>query len=229
MTISFLPISNLPSSKNISLLYFRAKWAQPCELLTKLLLDYMQKYPTISFYDVDVDDTSELIDDLIACYQVDFVPLVLFLRFSGTLTILERIEGFNPPKLEEALQKFSQFHTILEPNSTEPTRYISELDRSLCEQIHSLIHKSRLMLFIKGSPSSPKCGFTKQLLTLLAEYDIHAYDHFDILLDETIRQGLKVYSSWPTYPQIYMNGKLLGGLDIVREMLEDGSFIQLMK
>lgn len=229
MVISFLPISSLPSSKNISLLYFHAKWAQPCESLNTLLLEYMQKYPNISFYDVNVDDTSELIDDLTACYQVDFVPLILFLNPSDTLTVLERIEGFNPPKIEEALQKFSQFHTILEPNSIEPTRYVPELDRSLCEQIHSLIHKSRLMLFIKGSPSSPKCGFTKQLLSLFTQYDIHSYDYFDILLDETTRQGLKVYSSWPTYPQIYMNGKLLGGLDIVREMLEDGSFVQLMK
>ena len=75
------------------------------------------------------------------------------------------------------------------------------------------------MIFIKGSPEAPKCGFTRQLLDLFRQYNIADFGYFDILSDESVRQGLKELSNWPTYPQIYLDGELMGGLDIVREKL----------
>lgn len=77
------------------------------------------------------------------------------------------------------------------------------------------------MLFMKGSPSQPKCGFSKKIVALLDE-DKVKYSTFDILGDEDVRQGLKVYSNWPTFPQLYIRGELIGGLDIVQELKDSG-------
>ena len=77
------------------------------------------------------------------------------------------------------------------------------------------------MLFMKGSPTEPKCGFSRKTIALLKENSIdHGY--FDILTDNEVRQGLKTYSNWPTFPQLYVDSNLIGGLDIVTEMAEDG-------
>ena len=77
------------------------------------------------------------------------------------------------------------------------------------------------MLFMKGSPTAEKCGFSRQIVTLLQENGVK-FGSFDILSDEEVRQGLKDYSKWPTYPQVYAKGKLVGGLDIVKELIENG-------
>jgi Grx4 family monothiol glutaredoxin len=77
------------------------------------------------------------------------------------------------------------------------------------------------MVFIKGTPQSPKCGFTRQLLSILEGLGTD-FDYFDILSDENVRQNLKIYSNWPTYPQVYLKGELLGGLDIIKELKESG-------
>ena len=75
---------------------------------------------------------------------------------------------------------------------------------------------------MKGSPQSPQCGFSQRIVAILKKYDGLEYDHFDILQDNEIREGLKKYSNWPTYPQLYVNGDLIGGIDVVQEMDEEG-------
>ena len=84
------------------------------------------------------------------------------------------------------------------------------------------------MLFLKGVPSAPRCGFSRQIVEMLDSIDA-SYGAFDILQDEEVRQGLKEYSDWPTYPQLYVDGELVGGLDIVKEMVEDGELEGLLK
>jgi Grx4 family monothiol glutaredoxin len=79
------------------------------------------------------------------------------------------------------------------------------------------------MIFIKGTPEAPRCGFTKQLLALLNEQGVQ-FGSFDILSDPAVREGLKSFSNWPTYPQLYLSGELVGGLDIVKEMVASGEF-----
>jgi Grx4 family monothiol glutaredoxin len=95
------------------------------------------------------------------------------------------------------------------------------------ERLKALINRSKVMLFMKGLPSAPKCGFSRQICDILNSYSV-SYDAFDILQDPDVRQGLKTYSDWPTYPQLYVNGDLIGGLDIVKEMEEDGSLKDLL-
>lgn len=75
---------------------------------------------------------------------------------------------------------------------------------------------------MKGSPESPQCGFSQRIVAILKKYDGLEYSHFDILSDNEIREGVKKHSNWPTYPQLYVNGDLIGGIDIVQEMDEEG-------
>ncbi|KAI9197748.1 hypothetical protein LWI28_003640 [Acer negundo] len=73
------------------------------------------------------------------------------------------------------------------------------------------------MLFMKGTPDSPRCGFSSKVVNALREEGV-SFGSFDILSDEEVRQGLKVYSNWPTFPQLYYKGELIGGCDIVLEL-----------
>mmetsp|Transcript_13775 Transcript_13775/g.21393 ORF Transcript_13775/g.21393 Transcript_13775/m.21393 type:complete len:288 (-) Transcript_13775:122-985(-) len=93
--------------------------------------------------------------------------------------------------------------------------------KTLDDKLKELINSSPVMLFMKGHPDSPRCGFSKQMIALLKKNEIQ-FGHFDILSDEEVRQGLKVYSNWPTYPQIYCKGSLVGGLDVLKELEEEG-------
>jgi len=95
--------------------------------------------------------------------------------------------------------------------------------QSLESTIKELINQSSVMLFMKGSPNEPKCGFSKKMVGLLNNNNVK-FGSFDILTDEDIRQGLKTYSNWPTFPQLYVRGELIGGLDIVQELVDSGEF-----
>ena len=99
---------------------------------------------------------------------------------------------------------------------------------SLNDKLKQLINRHRIMLFMKGIPSSPKCGFSRQIVDILDSFNV-SYDAFNILEDDEVRQGLKVYSDWPTYPQLYVEGDLVGGLDIIEEMVESGDLEDLLK
>merc|ERR1712194_602513 len=98
----------------------------------------------------------------------------------------------------------------------------------LDERLGRLINRHRIMVFMKGIPSSPKCGFSRQIVEILDSLNA-SYDAFNILEDEEVRQGLKKYSDWPTYPQLYLGGELIGGLDILKEMQESGDMDDLLE
>jgi Grx4 family monothiol glutaredoxin len=93
------------------------------------------------------------------------------------------------------------------------------LTPELAQKIKSLISQYRVMLFMKGTPESPQCGFSANAVALLVEGGIY-FESFDIYSDEEIRQWLKEYSNWPTYPQLYIDGELIWGIDIMMEMFE---------
>lgn len=89
----------------------------------------------------------------------------------------------------------------------------------LFKRLEGLVRSAPVMLFMKGTPSSPQCGFSRQTVGLLRERSIR-YGFFNILADDEVRQGLKEYADWPTFPQLWVDGELVGGLDIVREEFE---------
>lgn len=97
----------------------------------------------------------------------------------------------------------------------------SVFKESLDKKIERLINSAPNMLFMKGTPSAPRCKFSLKVVNLLKETGV-SFNTFDILQDESIRQELKNYSQWPTYPQLYVNGEFIGGCDIIEELHSNG-------
>ena len=89
------------------------------------------------------------------------------------------------------------------------------------EQIKNVVEENSIMLFMKGSPDFPQCGFSGRLVQILQACGVQ-FASADVLSDDQIRQGIKDYSNWPTIPQLYINGEFIGGSDIVTEMYESG-------
>ncbi|EXK24280.1 hypothetical protein FOMG_18982 [Fusarium oxysporum f. sp. melonis 26406] len=87
---------------------------------------------------------------------------------------------------------------------------------TLTARLTDLVKVAPVMLFMKGTPKSPVCRFSRRIVRILNDHDI-AYDSFNVLTDEDVRHGLKEFADWPTFPQLWVDGELVGGLDVVRE------------
>jgi monothiol glutaredoxin len=110
---------------------------------------------------------------------------------------------------------------------------ISEIEtadksKELKDQIESLLNSSKVVLFMKGNSEMPQCGFSANTVAILKHIGV-PFKTFNILNDPDIRQGLKEFSNWPTYPQLYVNGKLVGGNDIITEMYQSGELQEFLK
>lgn len=107
---------------------------------------------------------------------------------------------------------------------------ILEADKTkeLNEQIQELLNSSKIVLFMKGNAEMPQCGFSANSVAILKHLAV-PFKTFNILNDPEIRQGLKDYSNWPTYPQLYVGGKLIGGNDIITEMFQTGELQEYLK
>ena len=90
------------------------------------------------------------------------------------------------------------------------------------ERIKKMVQENSLMLFMKGTPKTPLCGFSARVVQIL-NFIGADYQYFDVLSDEEIRQGIKTFGNWPTIPQLYLKGQLLGGCDIIQEKFESGA------
>jgi monothiol glutaredoxin len=97
----------------------------------------------------------------------------------------------------------------------------------LRQRITDTIAKDRVMLFMKGSPQMPQCGFSAAVVGVLKELGAK-FGSYNILADPELREGLKEYSSWPTFPQLYVDGKLVGGADIVRDLHGKGELAKIV-
>ncbi|MCX7362523.1 MAG: Grx4 family monothiol glutaredoxin [Alphaproteobacteria bacterium] len=95
-------------------------------------------------------------------------------------------------------------------------------------RIRSEIGKNDVLLFMKGTPVFPQCGFSAAVVEVLSDLGVK-FQGVNILTDAELRQGIKEFSQWPTIPQLYVKGEFVGGCDIVREMAETGELEQLMK
>ena len=94
-------------------------------------------------------------------------------------------------------------------------------DNPAFASIKAQIDANPVMLFMKGTPQFPQCGFSSAVVQIL-DYLGVAYGSTNVLADDSVRQGIKEYSDWPTIPQLYVKGEFVGGCDIVREMFENG-------
>ncbi|MGF7146868.1 monothiol glutaredoxin [Sphingomonas zeicaulis] len=94
-------------------------------------------------------------------------------------------------------------------------------------RIDALVKGNDVLLFMKGSPLFPQCGFSSRAIAILDHLGVK-YESVDVLQDQGIRQGIKQYSDWPTIPQLYVKGEFVGGSDIMMEMYEAGELQQLL-
>lgn len=95
------------------------------------------------------------------------------------------------------------------------------------KRISEIVNANDVVLFMKGTPLFPQCGFSSKAIAILEHCGV-AYGSVDVLQDMEVRQGIKAYSDWPTIPQLYVKGEFVGGSDIMMEMFEAGELQQLM-
>jgi monothiol glutaredoxin len=96
------------------------------------------------------------------------------------------------------------------------------------DRIKQDVTSNPVVLYMKGTPVFPQCGFSAAVVQILSELGVK-FKGIDVLADPEIRQGIKEYSSWPTIPQLYVKGEFVGGCDIIREMAETGELKQLLE
>jgi monothiol glutaredoxin len=95
-------------------------------------------------------------------------------------------------------------------------------------RIQELVSSNDVLLFMKGTPLFPQCGFSSTAITILDRIGVD-YESVDVLQDQGVRQGIKAFSDWPTIPQLYVKGEFVGGSDIMMEMYESGELATLME
>jgi monothiol glutaredoxin len=110
----------------------------------------------------------------------------------------------------------------------EPARAGCEPMADVNAFIDNEVKSNDVVLFLKGTPTFPQCGFSGQIVQIL-DYVGAPYKGINVLEDMAVRDGIKAYSNWPTIPQLYVKGEFVGGCDIVREMFQAGELQELMK
>lgn len=177
----------------------------------------------ILFLSIDVEDE---LHDISEMYEVATIPHFVLLK-GGDGGVVSHVKGADPKELGAAIAKLAtagegsippQQTTTAPPVATANGQTsgpeTEEVEEDINTRLGKLVKAAPVMLFMKGTPAAPQCGFSRQLVALLREKGVR-YGFFNILADDEVRQGLKAFSDWPTYPQLYLDGNLVGGLDIV--------------
>ena len=102
------------------------------------------------------------------------------------------------------------------------------MDSTVQDRIRDQIAEAPVVLYMKGTPVFPQCGFSAAVVQILSHLGVK-FKGIDVLSDPSVRQGIKEFSNWPTIPQLYVNGEFVGGCDIIREMFETGELKQLFE
>lgn len=103
------------------------------------------------------------------------------------------------------------------------------MNRDIQREIKKIIDENRVVLFMKGTPSSPMCRLSANIVVMLKEHGIHDFKSIDILSDFAIREGVKVFSDWPSLPQLYVDGEFIGGSEEVQELYDCGVLEQKLQ
>lgn len=206
--------------------YFHTPWAAPCAQMNSVFKSLSTLHSSVLFLSVNADELPEISES----FDISAVPYFVMLRDG---TILKELSGADPKELAATIGGLSENDVkadvvaVPEPAppvaEAEPTE---ETEEELNARLAKLVKAAPVMLFMKGTPAAPQCGFSRQLVAILREHHVR-FGFFDILKDDAVRQGLKKFSDWPTFPQLYIGGELQGGLDIVKESIqEDPEFFE---
>ncbi|GJQ73923.1 hypothetical protein Trydic_g18857 [Trypoxylus dichotomus] len=200
-------------TNQLSVIHFSADWVEQCKQVDDVMdtLSQQPEYANVKFAKCLAEDLAEVS----LKYNVEAAPTIILFRNGKDI---DKVDGADPAKLTAKVKQ----------NNVNVEGSISKPKENLEERLKALINRHNIMLFMKGNPETPRCGFSRQIIEILKSTGV-TYDTFDILTDEEVRQGLKTYSDWPTYPQLYVKGELLGGLDIVKEMQASGDLETALK
>lgn len=221
-------LASAPASALV-IVSFHAPWAAPCAQMATVLETLASEYPVTEppstlWASINAEDLS----DISETYDVTAVPFLVLLR-NGQ--VVETVSGSNVVKVRVAIETHARGsadtlshagvvngiqktgdEVAQNPPDMDPQKQKEELEKRLKD----LVKAAPVMLFMKGTPSSPQCGFSRQMVAILRENSVK-YGFFNILADDEVRQGLKEFAEWPTYPQLWIDGELVGGLDIVSQ------------
>ncbi|XP_057690477.1 glutaredoxin 3 [Corythoichthys intestinalis] len=191
------------SGSRLTVVHFQASWAPQCAQMNEVVAELAKQHANATFVKLEAEAVPEVSEK----YAIASVPTFVLFKSGAQV---DRLDGAHAPELTKKVQR-------LVGSGSEPEAAPLDLN----DRLKKLINAAPCMLFMKGSAQEPRCGFSRQIVALLRERNV-SFSTFDILSDEEVRQGLKTYSNWPTYPQLYSKGELVGGLDIVKEMFESG-------
>jgi monothiol glutaredoxin len=96
------------------------------------------------------------------------------------------------------------------------------------DEIDKLVNSNKVVLFMKGNPTFPQCGFSQRAVAILQASGVEDFVSCDVLADDELRENVKQYSDWPTIPQLYVSGEFIGGCDIMMEMYQSGEITELL-
>ncbi|KAK8070133.1 hypothetical protein PG994_006749 [Apiospora phragmitis] len=224
---------------------FHAPWAAPCAQMSTVLKTLASEYPAAPEADKPaatswVSINAEELSDVSETYDVTAVPYLVLQRNDK---VLETVSGSSAVKVRAAIEKHANSSNnqqrngatavvgggsssiadtaTNEKNNADDTTHADpeKAKEELFKRLAELVKAAPVMLFMKGTPSAPQCGFSRQLVGILRDRSVK-YGFFNILADDEVRQGLKEFAEWPTFPQLWVDGELVGGLDIIKEELE---------
>ncbi|XP_037099787.1 glutaredoxin-related protein 5, mitochondrial [Syngnathus acus] len=97
------------------------------------------------------------------------------------------------------------------------------------KDLGDMVKKDKVVVFMKGTPEQPMCGFSNAVVQILRMHGVDDYAAYNVLADEQLREGIKAFSNWPTIPQVYFNGEFVGGCDILLQMHQNGDLVEELK
>ncbi|KAK1309300.1 Monothiol glutaredoxin-S17 [Acorus calamus] len=222
------------------ILHFFAGWCEASKQMDQVFALLCTDFPLAHFFRVDAEELPELSE----AYFVSAVPYFVFCKDGKTV---DTLEGANPSSLANKVAELTgsidhadsaapaNLRTAAGPAVLETVKEqakgndSSQTEKpSLNERLQQLVDSHPVFLFMKGSPEQPKCKFSRKVVEILKDEGVE-FGSFDILTDDEVREGMKKFSNWPTFPQLYCKGEFIGGCDITVAMHESGELKEVFK
>ncbi|PKI69321.1 hypothetical protein CRG98_010322, partial [Punica granatum] len=222
-----------------TILHFWASWCDASKHMDQVFSHLSTDFPLSHFLRVEAEEQPEIS----VAYSVAAVPYFVFFKDGK---VVYTLEGADPSGLANKVSKIAGLIKPGEPAAPaslgmaagpavlETVQELAKengsfqaepvhpgISSSLKFRLQELVKSNSVMLFMKGVPEAPRCGFSQKVVDILKDEGVK-FGSFDILSDDEVREGLKKFSNWPTFPQLYCNGELLGGCDIAVAMHESG-------
>jgi len=204
----------LDNFEKLFVVLFYADWHEQSKYILNILKSQSKLHPdsVFAYINAENNDVAKIVEK----YNVSVVPTIVFLN--GSKEELFRLENDSPQVISEKINEYEKAHKVS-----------FELKRNeMFPKIEKILAQFPLVIFMKGSPDAPKCGFSSKLVDQLRELKLR-FAHFDILGDEEVRNWLRLYGKWQTYPQVWVNQKFVGGLDTTTALIKEGKFQELVK